>query len=235
MRRAGWLVVLIVCLVAMVTAGWTIVSTSDPENIGSIEIAEDGAAQDSTTQTAAPAQPVGDSERAGAAPTVPEVQRSSAQTEPVTDSAEPALLRVDDVGLKAPVDATGVRGDGLMEVPDDGDRTGWYRYGATPGGDAGSVVIAGHVDTEEGLGAMAALREVPLETIVHVEMSNGRVLEYEIVGRETIAKNDLPTESIFDRTGPERLTLITCGGPWRDSESSYRDNVVVVATPLGSG
>lgn len=66
-----------------------------------------------------------------------------------------------------------MRDDGLMDIPDDGDRAGWYRYGPAPGSGAGSVVIAGHVDTKEGFGAMAALREVPLGSVVEVEMSEG--------------------------------------------------------------
>ena len=93
-------------------------------------------------------------------------------------------------------------------------------------------MLAGHVDTAEGLGAMAALREVSLGARVEVEMSDGSLITYEVMGRETIAKDELPSDDIFDRSGPARLTLITCGGPWRASESSYRDNVVVVATPV---
>ncbi|MGB3185127.1 MAG: class F sortase [Ornithinimicrobium sp.] len=233
MHRARWLVVLVVCLVAVVTAGFTILSTGQPQDVGSIEVAGTESTEDATEQTAA-ANSEDDGERAGAAPAVPEVNRSSARAGEVVQAEMPVRIRVADVDLDAPVDATGVAADGLMEIPDDGDRTGWYRYGSSPGGGQGSVVIAGHVDTKAGLGAMAALREVPLKTVVQVEMSDGEVREYEIVGRETVPKNDLPTETIFDREGPERLTLITCGGPWRDSESSYRDNVVVVATPLGS-
>ncbi len=167
---------------------------------------------------------------------VPDVSRSSAELSDLSQvAATPARLRVASVDLDAPLDATGVRDDGLMEIPDDGARAAWYRYGANAGSGSGSVVLAGHVDTEEGLGAMAALREVSVGAEVEVEMNDGSVLTYEVRGRETIAKSELPSDEIFDRTGPERLTLITCGGPWRASESSYRDNVVVVATPVDQG
>lgn len=232
MPRAGWIVVLVLCVVASVTAGFALVSSGDPADVGSIEFADSDAAATSGPNSVDDAeQSRSDDERAGAAPTVPDVDRSSTQLEQDAAPEQPARLRVADVGLNAPVDATGVRDDGLMEIPDDGDRAGWYRYGPSPGGGRGSVVIAGHVDTTEGLGAMAALREVPLGTTVEVEMSDGGVREYEIVGRETVPKDDLATAEIFERDGPERLTLITCGGPWRSSESSYRDNVVVVAAP----
>ncbi|MGB5952456.1 MAG: class F sortase, partial [Ornithinimicrobium sp.] len=228
--RSGWIVVLVLSLVASVTAGFAIATSGAPADVGSIEVADQSEAsgQDTSEQTA---QPSSDDERAGAAPAVPEVSRSSAQPEQDAPTEQPTRLRVADVGLDAPIDATGVRDDGLMEIPDDGERVGWYRFGAAPGSGTGSVVIAGHVDTAEGLGAMAALREVPVGALVEVQMSDGVLREYEIVGRETVPKDDLPTAEIFERGGPERLTLITCGGPWRNSESSYRDNVVVVATP----
>ncbi len=93
-------------------------------------------------------------------------------------------------------------------------------------------MLAGHVDSKEGLGAMAALREVDLGALVTVDMADGTTATYEIIGRETISKDELPTAEIFDRSGPERLTLITCGGPWRAEASSYRDKVVVVAMPV---
>jgi hypothetical protein len=36
----------------------------------------------------------------------------------------------------------------------------------------------------------------------------------------------------FARKGPLRLVLITCGGPYDADAGGYRDNVVVVSTPL---
>ena len=39
-------------------------------------------------------------------------------------------------------------------------------------------------------------------------------------------------DQLFTRSGPPRLTLITCGGPFLPEFRSYRDNVVVVAEPV---
>lgn len=128
-----------------------------------------------------------------------------------------------------------MRADGLMQIPDDGSRVGWYRNGPAAGAAVGSVVLAGHVDTAEGLAVTTSLRAVPLESRVEAELADGSVLAYEVVGRRTVPKDDLPLDELFDRDGPARLTLITCGGPWRPEASSYRDNVVVVARPLVQG
>jgi len=220
---------LFVCVFMVAAAGFGIVTSGEPDDIGSTDLV---AASD--YEPTEPQARVGtDKRRTQAAFAVSDESRSQASVSSKGgDGTVPIRLRVGDVDLDAPLDATGVRDDGLMEIPDDGDRAGWYRYGPAPGSGAGSVVLAGHVDTNEGLGAMAALREVDLGAVVTVEMADGSSASYEIVGRETVAKDDLPTAEIFDRIGPERLTMITCGGPWRSEASSYRDNVVVVATPL---
>lgn len=257
MRRGMWLGVLLVSVFLVAAAGFGMVSSGGPDDIGSTAVVDTPDANASTTaipeaatpapvtteaQTEEPASTESDTaqadpgdveKRAAAAPAVPDTVRSqSSVSQQGSEMSVPVRLKVDDVGLDAPLDQTGVRDDGLMEIPDDGDRAGWYRYGPAPGAGKGSVVLAGHVDTKEGLGAMAALREVNVGAIVTVEMADGGAVSYEIVGRETVAKDDLLTAEIFDRAGPERLTMITCGGPWRSEASSYRDNVVVVATPL---
>jgi hypothetical protein len=60
----------------------------------------------------------------------------------------------------------------------------------------------------------------------------GRTVSYRVTGRETVVKRRLPTERLFDRDGAPRLVLITCGGPFDEARSAYRDNLVVAADPV---
>ncbi len=245
MSRNGWIGILVVSVLLFVVGGVNVLGATGSDDIGTVRVPaassptqQPGPAEDTTEATAAPdGAAAAESEAgAGAAPSVPAIARRSASLESVQAEAAaqpvPVRLRVPSVDLDAPLDQVGVRDDGLMEIPDDGDRAGWYRYGPAPGDDEGSAVLAGHVDTQEGLGAMAALMDVPLDAEVEVEMDDGSVLGYRVIGRETIEKDELPVEELFDRSGPARLTLVTCGGPWRYEASSYRDNVVVVAVPV---
>ena len=66
-------------------------------------------------------------------------------------------------------------------------------------------------------------------------LAGGRALDYRVVGKETITKQRLPAERLFARDGAPRLVLITCGGPFLPDLGSYRDNLVVVAVPVGQG
>ena len=59
--------------------------------------------------------------------------------------------------------------------------------------------------------------------------------EYEVVAREVVAKNLLPTSDLFAENGPERLTLISCIGYFDRDGDGYRENVVVTAVPVVIG
>jgi sortase (surface protein transpeptidase) len=134
--------------------------------------------------------------------------------------------------VDAPVDPVGVAPDGQMALPDDVDRTGWYRFGPAPGA-AGNAVVAGHVDdAEQGTGALAPLREVAVGTEVVVTDSAGTTSRWRVVSRDLIGKQALPLAAIFARAGAPRLVLVTCGGPFLRQQGSYADNVVVVAEPF---
>lgn len=153
---------------------------------------------------------------------------------PTVAAPVPAPVRVSlpAQGVTAPLDAVGVSPDGQMELPEDVDRVGWYRFGPVPGDD-GSAVLAGHVDDrEQGLGALAPLRTTEVGDVVVVTGATGAETRWQVVSRELITKQVLPLDSIFNREGPPRLVLITCGGPFIPELRSYRDNVVVVAEPL---
>jgi sortase (surface protein transpeptidase) len=78
------------------------------------------------------------------------------------------------------------------------------------------------------------LRRVGVGDRVTVTTVDGDDVAYRVVGKETIVKQRLPVERLFARDGLPRLVLITCGGPFVPELSSYRDNLVVVAVPIGT-
>jgi Sortase domain len=128
---------------------------------------------------------------------------------------------------------TGVDTAGDFDVPPSVDTVGWYRYG--PGLDAagGSVVIAGHVDSAtQGPGAFFRLRELTRGQPVAVTGEDGRTRQFTVVAREEYPKESINLNRYFTSSGPLRLTLMTCGGPFDDRTHHYRDNVVVTAVPL---
>jgi sortase (surface protein transpeptidase) len=141
-------------------------------------------------------------------------------------------LAVPALGVDAPVEPVGVRDDGQMALPGDVDRLGWYRFGPVPGAE-GSAVLAGHVDdVTQGLGALAPLRDAEPGAEVLVTDAVGTATRWRVLSREVVEKQALPLDRIFARSGPPRLVLATCGGPFLSDVGGYRDNVVVVAEPV---
>jgi sortase (surface protein transpeptidase) len=146
---------------------------------------------------------------------------------------EPVRLTVPVHGIDAPLDPVGVEPEGEMTLPRDVDRVGWYRFGPAPGAAEGTVVLAGHVDdVDQGRGALDPLRRAEPGDEVVVEAADGAVTRWQVVSREQIDKPGVPFGDLFARSGPPRLALITCGGPFDADLRSYRDNVVVVAVPV---
>jgi sortase (surface protein transpeptidase) len=146
-------------------------------------------------------------------------------------TAAPTRIRVPSVGVDATIEPVGVDARGFMVIPHEVRKVGWYRFGPAPGDPAGAAVIAGHVDIkEQGAGALFPLRGIDVGDRITVTVA-GRDLQFRVVGKQTIVKRRLPVEELFARDGAPRLVVITCGGPFIPELSSYRDNLVVVATP----
>ena len=168
----------------------------------------------------------------------PGVTRIGTPVQPrsVIDPVPPVRVEIDKLGVDAPVDAVGVYEDGSVEIPDDVARVGWYRFGSDPAQGQGSTVIVGHRDGfDQGRGAFYSISALDVGDEVSIELSDGGFLDYEVVAREVIAKEILPTSDLFAEDGDERLTLISCIGYFERGGDGYRENVVVTAVPVGEG
>ncbi len=142
----------------------------------------------------------------------------------------PARVRISSLGIDAPVSGVGINlAKSELAVPSDIRRLGWWRDGALPGARNGSLLIAGHVDSARvGAGAFYRLREARTGQRIDVRTAAGKTVAYRIVSVRTMQKSQLPTE-VYEQSGPHRLVLVTCGGPFIQAQGHYRDNVVVTA------
>jgi sortase (surface protein transpeptidase) len=132
-----------------------------------------------------------------------------------------------------PVLGVGVASDGQMALPPDPANVGWYAYGPRPGDSAGSTVLAAHIDAPRyGIGPLARLGELRQGDVITVA-SSGTSRRYVVSSTRQLEKTSLDLTSIFARTGPPRLHLITCGGDFDPTKRHYEQNVVVLALPAG--
>ncbi|MDG4821702.1 class F sortase [Asanoa sp. WMMD1127] len=160
---------------------------------------------------------------------------------PVTDGGltrraapvAPATITIDAIDVSATVEPTGVDPrTGDFDVPPSVDQVGWYRFGPGLDATAGSIVIAGHVDSaDQGKGAFFRLGRLTEGDTVVVTGNDRKPREYTVVAREEYRKTRIPLDRYFARDGAPRLSLITCGGPFDERTRHYRDNIVVTAVP----
>ncbi len=167
-----------------------------------------------------------------APPTVPPIATHDATLGalPAARAATPVAV---DAGtnISGPVVAAGVDAvTGELAVPADGSVVAWYEYGPAPG-EAGSAVLAGHVDWHGVPGIFFRLRDLQAGDPVSVTMSDGALRPFHVVDIRMVDKPELPRTKVFARTGPPTLTLVTCGGEFDSSTHHYRSNVVVTAVP----
>jgi len=145
----------------------------------------------------------------------------------VAQASGPKRVKLARLGIDAAVSAVGIDlKSGALGIPTEIRRVGWWRDGAAPGDAKGTVLIGGHVDSaKKGAGAFYPLRNARRGDMVTVDSRRYRVTSVRIV-----RKAALPT-NIYSRTGPARLVLVTCGGPFDAETGHYRDNVIVTAMP----
>jgi len=148
-----------------------------------------------------------------------------------TPPGVPTKLTLPGLRVSAPVVPAGTRPDGELRLPRSPRVVGWWVRSAPAGDRHDSTVLAGHVDTAaEGLGALAALRNIEVGGQVVLTDAFGGEHSYKVAARRVYPKYALP-DDVFTVIGRARLVLVTCGGPFDEEAGRYRDNVVVYALP----
>ena len=168
---------------------------------------------------------------AGGSPATVGRTDASLQGHTVRHVRPPTRVRLPALGLDAAVRPVGVDGERQMRLPADPRVLGWYRFGAGPG-ERGSVVLAGHVDSRRfGVGPLADLQAIGVGDRLEVVTGPGAARIYRVDSIERFERQALPAE-VFARTGPERLRLVTCTGPYLREAGGYQQNLVVTALPV---
>lgn len=148
---------------------------------------------------------------------------------PTPPTPPPSTLSIPKIQVVAPIHEVGTDLDGRMELPQDINTVGWYGPGYKPG-EIGNAVIAGHLDSTTGEGAIFYNLKLiePGDEIISIDQ-NGKEYKF-IVNEKTIYPYDqVPIDSIFGKSTEKRLNLITCTGTWSPVEKNYSQRMVITA------
>ncbi len=178
-----------------------------------------------TPDVAAPSTPV------TAVPAVPRRSAALEDNQPVVPPA-PTRIEIADLGIDVAVQPVGLDEQGRMGLFDDPSIAAWYQWGPAPASTVGSTVIAAHVDSlEYDLLPFARLKDAVAGTQIFVTDAAGTRHPYVVQSVRVIEKADVDWVAAFDRAGPPRLTLVTCGGEFDYENRRYLSNLVLTAIP----
>lgn len=153
-------------------------------------------------------------------------------------------LVIPSIGTDAPVipeGATGPNG-GALDVPSSVHVVAWWNgvwkspngvvdeKVAKPG-QPGVALLAGHVDSAaQGHGALYRLQQIKTGAAVTVYGAGGSATRWKVTRLQVVSKSALPN-ALFVNSGPPRLAIVSCGGPFDASTGHYEDNVIAWAVP----
>ena len=153
------------------------------------------------------------------------VQESAA----LPSTAPVSRLRIDAIGVDAPVVTLGVDAEGVMEAPAAPLEVAWYDFSPRPGWGS-NAVFAGHVDFRNfGPAVFWKLRQVRQGDRVQVSLEDGTTYDYHVVSVNLFSADDAPVEAIIGPSGTESLTLITCDGTFNTRTRQYDQRLIVRA------
>lgn len=143
---------------------------------------------------------------------------------------QPTNIEIPSIGLFADVVDVGLEADNSIEVPDNANHVGWYKYGVMPG-QIGGAILTAHYDTPSGKPAIFYnLRAANRGDLVFVRMASGEELLFQVTDVLSEPVKTFPTDLVFGKFDTKELMLITCDGVWNPIERSYSKRLVVFAT-----
>lgn len=142
----------------------------------------------------------------------------------------PIRLLIPKISVDAPFTALTIGSTGQLEPPPAANTNlvGWYSKGAAPG-EAGTSIIAGHVDTVTSAAVFARLDELERGDRFTVDRADGTEADFVVDDAETFAKDDFPSDRVYADTRRPEVRLITCAGDYDHDVRDYTENLVVFA------
>jgi sortase A len=139
----------------------------------------------------------------------------------------PVRLTIPGINVDAAVEYVGLTSDGAMDVPGNTRNAGWYKLGPNPG-QAGSAVIAGHLDGKKGEpGVFNNLATLKPGDKLSVIDDQGVTTTFVVRESRRYDPEADASEVFGSSDGQAHLNLITCEGVWNETQQSYSDRLVV--------
>lgn len=137
----------------------------------------------------------------------------------------PVGLEIPAIGVRTDVVPIGSRPERALDVPPAGADApvAWDCRSPAPG-EAGSSVMAGHVDA-----AFSRLRLLRPGDEILVRRADGVLVRFAVTGVALYPRKAFPNERVYGPRDHPELTLVTGGGTFDRNRRSYGSNLIVYA------
>lgn len=144
----------------------------------------------------------------------------------------PVAIKIDKAGVDAQVETQEIV-DGVMLNPSGPYVVSWYRETGRPG-ELDNIVMAGHLDYwDVGQAVFYNLGTLKKGDTIEITGEDSTVYTYKVDWVRNYKVDDLDAKgvrNIVGQTDAEKLTLITCGGPFDYNRGVYLERMVVRAS-----
>lgn len=145
---------------------------------------------------------------------------------------EVANITIPALDVSAPVISEAPLG-GSLTIPANVHQIGWDMQTSAPGSD-GVTLLVGHINwVGQGEGALGQIGQLVSGDQVVLNWA-GYQSSWKVSAPPRLSPNTIVHRSLFTKSGPPTLALVTCGGAFSETPQggSYADNVIVLATPI---
>ena len=145
----------------------------------------------------------------------------------------PFRLVIESLGVDAPIIELGMDGDGVPQVPLNGQDVAWYDFAAKPG-EGSNTVLAGHINWARSPAVFFDLDDLQPGEVLRLIRDEGDEFVYEVIDNFSVDPTDPESLKVMAPTEEDTVTLITCGGSWIPDPSeqlggSYDERTVIQA------
>ena len=155
----------------------------------------------------------------------------------ILPASDPVSLSIPAIGVASAILDLGLLPDGTIQTPpldDPVSKAGWYAGSPTPGSEGPSILL-GHVDTKKyGPGVFYNLGRLKPGDTVDITRADHMVAVFRVDSVRSFPKAQFPTHEVYGNIDTAGLRLITCGGVFDPSKSSYESNIIAFASLVSS-
>ncbi len=139
-------------------------------------------------------------------------------------------VRIPALGVDASLIELGFADGGQLDIPRDGAVVGWYTISALPG-EPGNALLGAHVDWRGSTAVFWRLRDLTAGDMIYIDTPAGELV-YRVDSAGMVPNTTPLGEVLGSRSGPQSLTLFTCGGTFDQVEREYDQRFIVRAVSV---